>query len=523
MSSIARKRSITGTHRGKSFQTKYFVRKNDNNDVLPVCQKAFLGILQVKRARVEFVTKQFFHTGNVPTEKRGGDHCSQKFLAKKESVMKFVSSLTCSELHYCHSPRGRKYLPSQLNITLLHRMYNEQTDVELQVKESYFRYIFNTQFNIGFGSPRVDMCSACIEFKEHLKLEKNPEVRLQIEMQKQIHKKRAKAFYSLLQEKPEETVTLSFDCQKNLPLPQIPDQEAYYRRQIYLYNFSVVVGSSDDKLNTCNCTSYVWTENVHKKGSNEISSCLFHSLKKLNLEGIKKIRLFADGCGGQNKNKTLLAMVSNWLLQTLSCVQEVEIFFPIRGHSFIPPDRLFGLCAKDISKRQVIENPEEYLKIIAKHSTIVKVGTEDCEIFDWKSEAEKILKPLNAWHFKFAPCKRYRLKRPTNNKRNILVSGENFYLHDIGSFKCITKKDTHVAQMVPKLIQPLQQNLVNPKKTADVKRLLEIHFSENWRQNVKLDFYKTLIDNVHPSDLPNEADHNECACELMEESPELCV
>ncbi|KAJ4447491.1 hypothetical protein ANN_09498 [Periplaneta americana] len=62
---------------------------------------------------------------------------------------------------------------------------------------------------------------------------------------------------SLLKEKPEDTITLSFDCQKNLSLPQILDQEAYYRRQTYLYNFSVVVGSSDDKLNPWNCTSYV--------------------------------------------------------------------------------------------------------------------------------------------------------------------------------------------------------------------------------------------------------------------------
>lgn len=103
------------------------------------------------------------------------------------------------------------------------------------------------------------------------------------------------------------------------------------------------------------------------------------------------------------------------------------------------------------------------------------------------------------------------------------MRGENFYLRDTGCFKYITKKETHVTQMVPKRIPPLQPNLVQPKKISDVKRLLQIHFSENWRQNAKLNFYKPPIDNVDTLDLSNEVDTNDCACELMEESPELCV
>ncbi|KAJ4447490.1 hypothetical protein ANN_09497 [Periplaneta americana] len=194
------------------------------------------------------------------------------------------------------------------------------------------------------------------------------------------------------------------------------------------------------------------------------------------------------------------------------------MFFSI----LIPPDRLFGLCSKDISKRQAIENPEEYLEIISKYSKVVKVGTQECEIFDWKTEAEKIFKSINAWYFKFAPCKRYILKRSINNNRNILVRIENYYMHDTGCFKYITKKEIHVTQMVPKCIPP-QPNLVHPKKISDVKRLLQIHFSENWRQNAKLDIYKPLIENVDALDSSNEVDTNDCACELMEEYPELCL
>lgn len=33
-------------------------------------------------------------------------------------------------------------------------------------------------------------------------------------------------------------------------------------------------------------------------------------------------------------------------------IQSVEIVFPVRGHSFIPPDRVFGLIEKDIKNKK---------------------------------------------------------------------------------------------------------------------------------------------------------------------------
>jgi len=56
-------------------------------------------------------------------------------------------------------------------------------------------------------------------------------------------------------------------------------------------------------------------------------------MESTDLTNINKIQMFADGCGGQNKNRTLLAMVARWLLHTKNCqVKEVELIFPIRGH-----------------------------------------------------------------------------------------------------------------------------------------------------------------------------------------------
>lgn len=179
-----------------------------------------------------------------------------------------------------------------------------------------------------------------------------------------VHKLRAKAFFKLLQVQKDDMITFSFDCQKNSPLPRIPDQSAYYSRQFYLYNFTIVQGSSKDKLNKNTTFAYTWTENEFGKTANQIASAVYDRLNKTELSAITSIRLFADGCGGQNKNSIMLSMLSKWLLENVS-VKRIEIIFPVTGHSFMPPDRVFGNIEKVLKKREVIIQPKEYCDIIS--------------------------------------------------------------------------------------------------------------------------------------------------------------
>lgn len=150
-------------------------------------------------------------------------------------------------------------------------MYIARTvDETLHAKECYFRFIFNRLCNLGFGSPRVDVCSKCLELSEKIKSCKALKSLLVTE--KRVHSLRSKAFYSLLKENKNDLLILSFDCQKNQPLPKLPDQSTYYSRQLYLNNFCIVQGHSKSKLTKEIVTAYVWTENEFNKGLNEISS-----------------------------------------------------------------------------------------------------------------------------------------------------------------------------------------------------------------------------------------------------------
>lgn len=139
-------------------------------------------------------------------------------------------------------------------------------------------------------------------------------------------------------------LTLSFDCQKNQVLPKIPHQITYYSRQLYIYNFAVVLAVEGKKLNRDTVNLYTWNENEYKKGANEIylHIAVYHSLNALDLNGIETLRLVADGCAAQNKNSIFIGMCCVWLCNAPGHIKNIELVFPVPGHSFLPADRVFG-------------------------------------------------------------------------------------------------------------------------------------------------------------------------------------
>ena len=71
------------------------------------------------------------------------------------------------------------------------------------------------------------------------------------------------------------------------------------------------------------------------------------------MDGIDTVRLASDACGGQNS--ALIYMASYWLI-TRAPVKKIELLFPVRGHTFLPCDRVFGtLCH---TAKKIEENGE---------------------------------------------------------------------------------------------------------------------------------------------------------------------
>ncbi|KAK9736381.1 hypothetical protein QE152_g12534 [Popillia japonica] len=309
---------------------------NGDGGFIRVCKKAFVEMSGISRFRIENVVKKFVRNNHLPKERRGGDRVGDKYIACKIEIKRFIETLKCVESHYCRSiPAARLYLPCEMNLKKLYAMYCSK--VNENVKLSYFREFVNRNYNISFGTPKTDVCSICLRTEELLKTNLQEDERHRVELEYKIHKKKSKAFFTLLQTEEPHIENFSFDCQKNLALPKLPDQ--------------------------------------------------------------------------------------------------ANSFFPIVGHSFMSPDRVFGVIEKQLRKKSVIVNPVEYDQIIENYATIRKI--QAWNIFDWRTEATRVLKRPAAWHFQFNKMKRFIFNK--SSKDNVLLSGEPHYFTDFGMAKGVSE------------------------------------------------------------------------------------
>ncbi|KAH9366639.1 hypothetical protein HPB48_017716 [Haemaphysalis longicornis] len=134
-------------------------------------------------------------------------------------------------------------------------------------------------------------------------------------------------------------------------MPKLPVQQTYYSRQLYQYHLCIVQNQEDGSMPKEAVHCYTWSEDESAKGSSEVTSALHSTLRSIKYEGVQEVRLVADGCAGQNKNSTMLCMILWWLQNEAPAeVSKVTLVFTVTGHSFLPPDKVFGRIEKDIRR-----------------------------------------------------------------------------------------------------------------------------------------------------------------------------
>lgn len=220
----------------------------------------------------------------------------------------------------------------------------------------------------------------------------------------------------------------------------------------------------------------------------------------------------ANACGGQNKNQALLCMCSKWLLDAPKHIKSIEVIFPVRGHSFLPSDRVFGQVEREVRKYDVIANPDKYLEIIGSRTTTQRLSL-DCPIFDWLSEAKRAFKATGSWHFKISLSKRFIFKRSTKNELNVLVKGEENYNTSLKAFKTITKKND-ITNDINRTQIPKGMLNIKPVKIDNVKKLLEAHYGNDWTSKEELNYFRKVINEYHPATDPVD---EEVLCEPQNE------
>lgn len=68
--------------------------------------------------------------------------------------------------------------------------------------------------------------------------------------------------------------------------------------------------------------------------------------------------------------------------------------FPIRGHSFLPVDRVFGRIEQQVRKKDTILMPEEYYEILCNHGNVHIYGLH-WKAYDFKAETQVFVKAQN--------------------------------------------------------------------------------------------------------------------------------
>nr|CAD7265023.1 unnamed protein product [Timema shepardi] len=362
--------------RFNDFSYSYKVRVIRENKAIeiPVCFKAFISFFGLTHNRVQTIKRSLGETGKPPVDRRGKHQNRGNKLppANIDKVRGFFGSLKGRKAHYSLKDSKKMYLPEDSNVKKLLELFLEK-NTEVQISYEKFRSIFVTEFNISFGYPRTDTCSQCDEWKAQISNisrekaqtaneEKQCELQSiveKIEVERKLHLMKADCFFRnkrLAKQQARKTrkiESIAFDYGKNLPVPNITTSDVYFKRQLSFYVFNIHV------LATGLSIMYTYDQTVARKGANDVVSMLHHFINTFLDFEVEELNIFCDSASGQNKNFTMFRYL-HYMTVTSKRFQKITVTFPIRGHSFMEPDKNMGL----IPKKVIAETPDGWRRVI---------------------------------------------------------------------------------------------------------------------------------------------------------------
>ncbi|KAJ8049014.1 hypothetical protein HOLleu_01555 [Holothuria leucospilota] len=339
----------------------YIYSLKNGTSMLRVCQSFFCRTLAISTSVVQTALKNMGPVGNFVLAKnnRKGKNAPNKLDERRIEVVKeHINSFPRIEPHYCRKDTKKQYLCRDLSQAQMYRLYVEhcqERGIE-PVRESMYRHIFVTEFNLRCFIPKKDQCTTCNKFqnaddqeKEHQRkdYEAHKEREKESMEEKEADKRRVKeddSFHSV-----------TFDLQALLSTPYAGDSQIYYRRKLSVYNFTVY--ANDSGKGQC----YLWDETEGGRGPNEIGSALLDYMSNLP-QTVAHFSSFSDTCGGQNRNQFIAAAML-YAVQKLPNLQTIHLKYMESGHSYLEVDSMHATIEK-ARKHQNIYTPREWEIII---------------------------------------------------------------------------------------------------------------------------------------------------------------
>ena len=205
-------------------KTSYSYSLTVNEERVKVCKVFYLGTLGISQKIVYNVHEGREPNTGIPKTNKLTTSNASKIITeeRKDKVSQHNESFHLIDSHYCGAKTGKQYLEPSLNISKMYDLYKEKfLGVEdVPVKESYYRFIFNNEYNIDFHKHKTDRCDLCELYraKHDNKIELTPEeVSAQ---QEHLNEKLAMREEKNRDKESEDILLVVFDLEKVVTLPK---------------------------------------------------------------------------------------------------------------------------------------------------------------------------------------------------------------------------------------------------------------------------------------------------------------
>ncbi|XP_039291195.1 uncharacterized protein LOC111052803 [Nilaparvata lugens] len=374
---------------------------------IPVCRQMFTSTLRISSKRVNTALVKM--RSNILQDRRGRDQGGRNQLTDDQinHVKDQINKIPKYKSHYRRENNDCDFLPPEMTLQKMYNKYIEEKIETCSLQKEYsirqfscanqeerkgiiksinavsfssYRKIFLKHFNLKFKPLKKDTCNTCDSFAARIK-SASEEEKIELQEEHNKHLDLANEARQQLKEDGKQAKQnnklecLTFDLEKTLPLPRIPTNVIFYKRQLWFYNAGV------HSLGTGRGFCYVWTESEAGRGAQEIGSCLLKHIENYVGREVEDLVLWSDSCGGQNRNVKIV-LILKACLEAHPSLKTVSLKFLMPGHSFLPNDADFSDIESALKHVQRLYLPQDYIEVIKncrrkKPFCVSKMGATD--------------------------------------------------------------------------------------------------------------------------------------------------
>ncbi len=357
---------------------------------------------------------------------RGKRSCKTDTLAYRgvtEKVVEFMLKLGAAQGEYLPGKKIKNdsrdkdkdsdlllWLPACLNRSSLLRIYNREYN-EFPIGRTKFVSLLKTEprlKHIRIRSPRSDMCDFCeLQKRKIAGTKPHDELKAeQLTMELAAHQKSYQEERSIYNSERKQALTdgkefrqgklktedcvehICIDYGQSIGVPNTADQlGGTYFLQMRNYLLFGVYSSLENSM-----ICYTYDEREAGKGANEVISFVHNFLCTRTIK-TPNIRIHADNCRGQNKNKYVMWYFL-WLAAT-GRVKHVEFKFMIKGHTQFIVDSNIGHIKRELKGSDVF-CLEHWEQVINRSAVINKARVVNGnDVYDWKRGLEPYFKEFD--------------------------------------------------------------------------------------------------------------------------------